>query len=96
MPGFDPRIQSHVCRLILAQELWESRFHEPEDKPPTWFISLEIGRKTLDDKNAVQRMQARHEPGAGKQSRHGDWALKRVPAGTMLTSYGQNQSIGYR
>ena len=41
-----------TAALSLAQET--------ADKRPTWFIFLETGKQTPDDKEAVQKMQAGH------------------------------------
>jgi uncharacterized protein YciI len=48
--------------LILALTLPAtlSPAQEPADKRPTWFIFLESGKKTPDDREAVMKMQAGH------------------------------------
>jgi len=52
------RVALSILALCLAASL--SLAEEAVDKRPTWFIFLETGKKTPDDKAAVQKMQAGH------------------------------------
>lgn len=52
----------HIALPILALTIATalSLAQEAADKRPTWFVFLETGKKTPDDKEAVQKMQAGH------------------------------------
>jgi len=53
---------THLALPIIALAFTDalSFGQETADKRPTWFIFLETGKKTPDDKEAVQKMQAGH------------------------------------
>ncbi len=52
------RVTLPILALAILAAL--SVAQEAADKRPTWFIFLETGKKTPDDKAAVQKMQAGH------------------------------------
>ena len=52
------RLALPIIALMLAATFSLAR--EAADKRPTWFIFLETGKPTPDDKAAVQKMQAGH------------------------------------
>ena len=51
------RLALPIIALALTTAL--SPAQEKADKRPTWFIFLETGKPTPDDKDAVAKMQAR-------------------------------------
>ena len=55
-----PRTRLALSILALALTATVSFGGAPTDKRPTWFIFLETGKKTPDDKQAVQKMQMGH------------------------------------